>query len=122
MELHTRRKKATLRANDDVEDTDRDDSQGQSKSSVNFALFVAGYNGVPVHICWTGSSVGTTLIPISIAVPMAVGSSIGEGGAADVRSCTTGCLSGYTPVGLTDGNVYVLHTVYNRLAFYRYRL
>ena len=36
--------------NDDVEDTDRDDSQGQSKSSVNFALFVAGYNGVPVHM------------------------------------------------------------------------
>ena len=57
LELHTRRKKATLRANDDMEDTDRDDSQGQSKSSVNFALFVAGYNGVPVHICWTGSSV-----------------------------------------------------------------
>ena len=49
-------KKATLRANDDVEDTDRDDSQGQSKSSVNFALFVGGYNGVPVHICWTSSS------------------------------------------------------------------
>ena len=37
-----RRKKATLRGNDDVEDTDRDDSQGQSKSSVNFALFVLG--------------------------------------------------------------------------------
>ena len=48
---------ASLRANDVVEDTDRDDSQGQSKSSVNFALFVAGYNGVPVHICWSGSSV-----------------------------------------------------------------
>ena len=42
LELHTRRKKATLRANDDVEDTDRDDSQGQSKSPVNFALFVLG--------------------------------------------------------------------------------
>jgi len=57
LELHTRRKKASQRANDDVEDTDRDDSQGQSEFSVNFALFVAGYNGVPFHICWTGSSV-----------------------------------------------------------------
>ena len=39
-------KKQPLRANDDVEDRDRDDSQGQSKSSVNFALFVAGYAGL----------------------------------------------------------------------------
>ena len=40
----------------------------------------------------------TTLIPMSIAEPMELGSIIGDGGAAGVISCTTECRRGYTPV------------------------
>lgn len=39
----------------------------------------------------------TTLIPISIAEPMELGSIMGEEGAAGVMSCTTGWRRGYTP-------------------------
>ena len=58
-ELHTRTKEKTSQGADDIdEDADGNDTQGKSKSSVNFPLVGARYdNGVPVHIYLTGSSV-----------------------------------------------------------------
>ena len=57
LELHTRRKKhpyvLTTTRSIQIDTILKD----KSKSSVNFALFVAGFNGVPVHICWTGLSI-----------------------------------------------------------------
>lgn len=57
LELHTRRKKhpyvLTTTWSIQIDTIVKD----KSKSSVHFALFVAGFNGVPVHICWNGLSV-----------------------------------------------------------------
>ena len=46
----------------------------------------------------------TTLIPMSIAEPMELGSIIGEEGAAGVMSCTRGCRRGYTPAVWNNRN------------------